>query len=74
VRQIKKADREAAYLEAVNLAGFEVGEAERFFGTPALPPFELAELERLIRPWPTSEAQARFLAIVEDLMAQATGS
>src|SRR5690606_14794809 len=33
-RQIKKADREAAYFEAVQLAGFEPAEARRFFGEP----------------------------------------
>ena len=31
-RQIKRADREAAYFEAVQLAGFEPAEARRFFG------------------------------------------
>ena len=31
-RQIKRADREAAYFEAVHLAGFEPAEARRFFG------------------------------------------
>ena len=32
--EIKKADRMAAYLEATQLAGFSVPEAERFFGRP----------------------------------------
>jgi 5'-deoxynucleotidase YfbR-like HD superfamily hydrolase len=72
LRQIKKADREAAYLEAVNLAGFAAGEARRFFGAPALPAFEIDALDQLIRPWPTSEAQGRFLAAVEELAAQIT--
>lgn len=31
---IKKADRIAAYLEATQLAGFDVAEAEKFFGRP----------------------------------------
>src|ERR1700712_4613233 len=31
-RQIKRADKEAAYHEAVHLAGFEVAEARKFFG------------------------------------------
>jgi 5'-deoxynucleotidase YfbR-like HD superfamily hydrolase len=68
-RQIKKADREAAYLEAVHLAGFAVGEARRFFGEPSLPAFELDQFERLIRPWPTREAHDRFTAAVEELTA-----
>ena len=57
----------AAYLEAVNLAGFEAAEARKFFGEPTLPAFEFEQLERLIRPWPTREAYDRFVAAVEDL-------
>lgn len=68
-RQIKKADKEAAYFEAVHLAGFEVGEARRFFGEPTVPAFDLEPFERLIRPWPTREAYERFVAAVEDLAA-----
>lgn len=67
-RQIKKADREAAYLEAVHLAGFELDEARRFFGEPSLPLFEFEAFDRLIRPWPTREAHDRFVAAVEALM------
>lgn len=66
-KRIKVADRESAYLEAVHLAGFEVGEARKFFGEPALPAFELDRFEQLIRPWPTREAHDRFVAAVEDL-------
>ena len=68
-KQIKKADREAAYLEAVHLAGFELDEARRFFGEPSLPLFEFEAFDRLIRPWPTREAHDRFVAAVEELMA-----
>lgn len=32
--QIKRADRISAWLEAVHLAGFDAGEADRFFGPP----------------------------------------
>lgn len=66
-KRIKSADKEAAYLEAVHLAGFEVDEARKFFGEPTLPAFELDRFESLIRPWPTREAHDRFLAAVEDL-------
>ncbi|HEY0853920.1 MAG TPA: HD family hydrolase [Devosia sp.] len=66
-RQIKVSDREAAYLEAVHLAGFEVEEARKFFGEPTLPAFDLDKFDRLIRPWPTREAHDRFVAAVEDL-------
>jgi 5'-deoxynucleotidase YfbR-like HD superfamily hydrolase len=33
-RLIKRADRAAAYLEATQLAGFDIKEAHRFFGVP----------------------------------------
>ena len=69
-RQIKKADKEAAYHEAVNLAGFAVEEARKFFGEPTLPAFELERFEQLIRPWPTREAHDRFVDAV-DMLATA---
>jgi hypothetical protein len=69
-RQIKKADKEAAYHEAVNLAGFAVDEARRFFGEPTLPAFELERFDQLIRPWPTREAHDRFVDAV-DMLATA---
>ncbi len=55
---IKAADRQAAYLEATRLAGFEAAEAQRFFGRP--PAFS-ASLEReYLKPWPAETAQARY--------------
>jgi hypothetical protein len=60
-RAIKKADRDAAYFEAVNLAGFEADEARRYFGAPDLAQFEVDDFDRLIRPWPTQEAHDRFI-------------
>ena len=69
VRQIKKADREAAFFEAVHLAGFEAEEARRLFGEPTLPSFDLDQFDRLIRPWPTREAHDRFVAAFEALFA-----
>jgi uncharacterized protein len=56
---IKAADRQAAYLEATRLAGFEAAEAQRFFGRP---PVFSASLERdYLKPWPAETAQARYL-------------
>lgn len=66
-RQIKRADREAAYFEAVQLAGFAQAEARRFFGYPSVPSFDLERFDLLIRPWPTREAQDRFAAAVTEL-------
>ena len=68
-RQIKKADKEAAYHEAVQLAGFAPEEARKFFGEPAVAAFDLDAFERLIRPWPTREAYDRFVAAVEEIAA-----
>jgi uncharacterized protein len=73
MRRIKRADKEAAYFEAVRLAGFEADEARRFFGEPTIPAFDLDAFERLIRPWPTREAYDRFVAAVEDLTARLAG-
>jgi 5'-deoxynucleotidase YfbR-like HD superfamily hydrolase len=66
-RQIKKADKEAAYHEAVQLADFEIEEARKFFGEPSLAAFELDRFEQLIRPWPTGEAHDRFVDAVDML-------
>jgi 5'-deoxynucleotidase YfbR-like HD superfamily hydrolase len=68
-RQIKRADRQAAFFEAVHLAGFAIAEARQFFGEPALAAFDLDGFEVLIRPWPTGEAHDRFLAVFEALSA-----
>ena len=66
-KQVKKADREAAFFEAVHLARFADSEARRFFGEPSLPQFDLDAFDRLIRPWPTREAHDRFSAAFEAL-------
>jgi 5'-deoxynucleotidase YfbR-like HD superfamily hydrolase len=56
---IKIADRQAAYLEATHLAGFEAAEARRFFGRP--PVFSAAMERDYLKPWPAETAQARYL-------------
>jgi 5'-deoxynucleotidase YfbR-like HD superfamily hydrolase len=57
-RLIKQADKVAAYLEATELAGFTRAEADEIFGAPETRP---THLDAYLRPWPTHEAQARFL-------------
>ncbi len=52
----KRADHVSAYFEAVELAGFEAGEAAKLFGPPKGFPDRLG-----LEPWSTSVAQARFL-------------
>lgn len=64
---IKRADREAAFFEAVNLAGFSPDEARKYFGEPSLAGFDLPGFERLIRPWPTQQAHDQFIEVFETL-------
>jgi 5'-deoxynucleotidase YfbR-like HD superfamily hydrolase len=65
---IKIADRQAAYLEATRLAGFEAAEARRFFGRP---PVFSAALERdYLKPWPAETAQARYHERFKTLVAE----
>lgn len=68
-RQIKRSDKEAAFFEAVHLAGFEQIEARKLFGEPSLPAFDLDHFDLLIRPWPTREAHDRFVHAFESLNA-----
>jgi uncharacterized protein len=70
-KQIKHADRHAAYYEAVELAGFSVGEAQRFFGEPDVAAFDLDRFDLLIRPWPTREAHERFVEAFTALSPEA---
>jgi 5'-deoxynucleotidase YfbR-like HD superfamily hydrolase len=57
-KQIKKADRLSAWMEAVQIAGFDVSEADRFFGKP-----DQALLDRLeITLRPPIEVRADFTA------------
>lgn len=64
---IKRADKIAAYFEAVYLAGFEVDEARRFFGRPRglAPAFEKSLMR--LDPLPVREAQARYLERFREL-------
>jgi len=59
----KKADTLSAYYEATQLAGFEVAEARKIFGTPPA----TIKTPRLV-PLPTGEAQALFLDHFSKLM------
>jgi 5'-nucleotidase len=59
-KQIKNADRGAAFLEATELAGFSESEARRLFGRdPGLP--ETTKRDYLT-PWSAAKAEKRFLA------------
>ena len=65
-RQIKKADRISAWMEATGIAGFTDAEAGRFFGTPT--PETIAGLDLVLRP-PT-ETRAAYTARHATLMAE----
>ena len=59
-KQIKAADRGAAYLEATQLAGFAQTEAGRLFGRdPGLP---ATARQDYLTPWSAAKAEKRFLA------------
>ncbi|WP_395073586.1 YfbR-like 5'-deoxynucleotidase [Hyphococcus sp.] len=61
---IKRADRASAYFEAVQLAGFEVSEARKFFGAATgVTPLSLAAMT-------TTEAQKAYLKRFHQLAAQ----
>jgi uncharacterized protein len=66
-RQIKEADKGAAFLEATGLAGFAEAEAKRLFGRdPGLPP---ALRQDYLTPWSAARAEKRFLARFKTLHA-----
>ncbi len=58
-KSIKAADRDSAYYEATELAGFSAGEARKFFGAPRI---AVSDFATYLKPWRPEEAQARFLA------------
>lgn len=64
---IKEGDRIAAYFEATVLAGFEVGEAQQFFGSPAGLEPRLAARLAALDPLPAAVAQEAFLVRFEVL-------
>ncbi|PXA90838.1 hydrolase [Nostoc sp. 3335mG] len=68
-KQMKRADQEAAYFEATNLAGFDSAEALKFFGQPGVAAFEIENFQRLIQPWPTHEAHDRFIGAFNAIAA-----
>lgn len=65
---IKQADKMAAYLEATQLAGFSISEAEKFFGRPQglSGPGSMAFFELV--PLTAVSATAQFLAKVKELV------
>jgi 5'-deoxynucleotidase YfbR-like HD superfamily hydrolase len=64
-RQIKAADKGAAYLEATRLAGFAEAEAKRLFGRD--PGLAEAVMQDYLTPWSAGKAEKRFLARFKSL-------
>ena len=64
----KAADRQAAYLEATRLAGFDAAEARKFFGRP--PVFSAAMERDYLKPWPAELAEARFTERIKKLLGE----
>jgi 5'-deoxynucleotidase YfbR-like HD superfamily hydrolase len=69
VRQIKAADRGAAFLEATELAGFSQSEGRRLFGRD--PGLTEAARHDYLTPWSAAKAEKRFLARFKALAASA---
>ncbi|MDP4990333.1 MAG: HD family hydrolase [Marivita lacus] len=63
-KQIKKADRISAWMEATQIAGFTLGEADKFFGAPDLD--LIADLSIVLRP--PVEVRSDFTSRHADLM------
>ncbi len=68
-RQIKAADRGAAFLEATELAGFSKAEARRLFGRD--PGLTDATRRDYLTPWSAAKAEKRFLARFKALTVSA---
>jgi len=65
---IKRADKIAAYYEAIGLAGFSREEARRFFGQPRGPKPKLVARLSALNPLPASDGEARFLKRFNELL------
>jgi uncharacterized protein len=59
--EIKRADRMSAYLEATQLAGFSLAEADKFFGRPRKLDGEGSQKFHRLKPLPPNEAEAIYL-------------
>lgn len=60
-REIKRADRIAAYYEATRLAGFDEDEAHVYFGQPEIVEADARARFDAVSPLPAGDAQKKFL-------------
>jgi 5'-deoxynucleotidase YfbR-like HD superfamily hydrolase len=63
-KAIKAADRDSAFFEATELAGFSPSEARKFFGQPRV---AFGDVAPYLQPWRPEDAQAQFLARFAEL-------
>lgn len=63
-RLVKQADSVAAFIEATRIAGFNVAEAEQFFGRPKV---AMRNIEALMAPMDSAHAETLFLARFREL-------
>jgi len=68
---IKQADSVAAFIEATRIAGFNVTEAEQFFGRPKI---AMRNIEPLMTPMDSAHAEALFLDRFRQLEDEMNGS
>ncbi|MFT3989436.1 hydrolase [Aestuariivirga sp.] len=66
---IKRADRMAAFLEATQLAGFALGEAEKFFGRPKGLDGAGSQKFHKLKPQSPNDAEASYLKLFTRLSA-----
>jgi uncharacterized protein len=62
-KQIKRADKISAWLEAVEIAGFSREEADKLFGKPVFDDIP----RRRLRPHPPMESKGAFIEVFNDL-------
>ncbi len=62
-KQIKRADKISAWLEAVEIAGFSKDEADKLFGKPVFDDIP----RRKLRPHPPMESKGAFIEVFNDL-------
>jgi 5'-deoxynucleotidase YfbR-like HD superfamily hydrolase len=71
LRIIKQADSVAAFIEATRIAGFNVAEAEQFFGRPKI---AMRNIEPLMTPMDSAHAETLFLERFRELEDEMNGS
>jgi uncharacterized protein len=67
-KKIKSADRNAAFLEATQLAGFSLDEASKFFGAPKGLDGDASRAFRALKPLPPNDAASLYIRKFRQLL------